>query len=201
MGNKKKNICTLFFVVANIVVYILLGLKGNPYDPVFMVEHGASYTPFIIENGEYYRLFTSMFLHFGVEHLINNMIVLAAIGFHLEPHLGKVKFVLIYILSGLGANVLSLLADLASVSFPVSAGASGAVFGIMGALVVVVLKNKGRIEGIDKSRMIFMVILSVYLGFTSPGTDNMAHIAGLIIGALLCAILYRNNGRKSVNEL
>ena len=192
MGIKNKNICTISLIVINIAVYIVISMMGDPYDPVFMIHHGAAFTPFILKNGEYYRMFTSMFLHFGVEHLINNMIVLGAIGMHLEPHLGKIKFLVIYMLSGLAGNALSLLTDILSVSYPASAGASGAVFGIMGALVIVVIKNKGRIQGIDKSRMIFMVILSLYLGFTSPGTDNIAHIGGLVAGFLLTAVLYRS---------
>ena len=192
MDVKNKNICTISLIVVNIAVYIVISMMGDPYDPVFMIHHGAAFTPFIIENGEYYRMFTSMFLHFGVEHLINNMIVLGAIGMHLEPHLGKVKFLVIYMLSGLAGNGLSLVTDILSNSYPASAGASGAVFGIMGALVIVVIKNKGRIQGIDRSRMIFMVILSLYLGFTSPGTDNIAHIGGLIAGFLLATVLYRS---------
>lgn len=192
MDIKNKNICTIGLVAANIVVYIVLAMMGDPYDPIFMIKHGAAFTPLIIEGGEYYRLITCMFLHFGVEHLINNMIVLGALGMHLEPHLGKIRFLIIYILSGIAGNVLSIISDTLSGSYPASAGASGAVFGIMGALVIVVIKNKGRIEGIDRNRMIFMVILSLYLGFTSPGTDNMAHIGGLIAGFLLTSVLYRS---------
>ena len=139
MDVKNKNICTISLIVVNIAVYIVISMMGDPYDPVFMIHHGAAFTPFIIENGEYYRMFTSMFLHFGVEHLINNMIVLGAIGMHLEPHLGKVKFLVIYMLSGLAGNGLSLVTDILSNSYPASAGASGAVFGIMGALVIVVI--------------------------------------------------------------
>lgn len=197
MDIRNKNICTIGLVAANIVVYIILAMTGDPYDPVFMVKHGAAFTPLIIEGGEYYRIFTSMFLHFGVEHLINNMIVLGAIGMHLEPHLGKIRFLLVYMLSGIAGNILSVMSDMISGFYPASAGASGAVFGIMGALVIVVIKNKGRIAGIDKTRMIFMVILSLYLGFTSAGTDNIAHIGGLIAGILLTAVLYR----KKRNEL
>ena len=189
---KNKNICTISLIVINIVVYVVLGMIGNPYDPVFMADHGAVFTPLVVYSKEYYRVFTSMFLHFGVEHLINNMIVLGALGMHLEPHIGKIRFIIIYMLSGLAGNILSIFADFYSASYPVSAGASGAVFGIMGSLAVVVIKNKGRIEGIDKKRMIFMIFLSLYLGFTSPGTDNLAHIGGLVAGALITAVLYRS---------
>lgn len=192
MNKENKNICTIGLVVINIAVFIILSLKGNVLDPVFMAYHGALFKPLVIEGGEYYRMFTSMFLHFGVEHLINNMIVLLALGMHLEPHIGKIRFVLIYFLSGLAGNAVSLMYEIITGEYAVSAGASGAVFGIMGALVIVVIKNKGRIQGIDKSRMIFMVILSLYLGFTSPGTDNIAHIGGLVAGFLLTAVLYRS---------
>ena len=196
MNSKKKNICTVALIVINIVAYSILSLMGNTLNAAFMAEHGAVFWPYITEGKEYYRLFTSMFMHFGIEHLMNNMIVLGAIGIHLEPHLGKIKFLLIYFISGLGAGLLSLFVNIITRSISVSAGASGAIFGLMGALLCVVFKNKGRIEGIDKSRMIFMVILSLYLGFTSPGTDNIAHIGGLISGFVLTLALYRGKAGR-----
>ena len=191
MNSKNKNICTISLIVINIAAFIILSFMGNTLDASFMADHGAVFWPYVTEGKEYYRLFTSMFMHFGVEHLINNMIVLGAIGIHLEPHLGKIKFLIIYFISGLGAGLLSLFVNMMTRSISVSAGASGAIFGLMGALLYVVVKNKGLVEGIDKSRMIFMVILSLYLGFTSPGTDNIAHIGGLMSGFVLALVLYR----------
>ena len=72
-----------------------------------MLQHGAMYVPYLIKNGEYYRLFTSMFLHFGYDHLFNNMVVLVAMGWNLELEIGKIKFLIVYFISGLAGNILS----------------------------------------------------------------------------------------------
>ena len=79
-----------------------------------MIECGAAYPPLILENGEIYRLFTCMFLHFGIEHLLNNMLVLFVLGSRLEQAIGKIKFLLIYLIGGVLGNVISLLIELRS---------------------------------------------------------------------------------------
>ena len=109
-----------------------------------MLDCGAAYTPMIIEGGEYYRLFTCMFLHFGIEHLLNNMLVLFVLGSRLERVIGKIwNPLIIYIVGGLLGNVISVLVELKSMDFAVSAGASGAVFAVMGAMIYIVIRNKG----------------------------------------------------------
>ena len=77
----------------------------------------------------------------------------------------------------------------------VSAGASGAIFGVAGALLYVILLNKGRLENIDARRIVVMIAMSLYLGFQSVGTDNLAHIAGVVIGFFLAIFLYWKPGR------
>lgn len=96
-----------------------------------MLQCGAAYTPAIMQ-GEYYRIFTSMFLHFGPQHLGNNMLVLFVLGGRLERTVGKLKYLLIYLLGGMGGNLLCLFLELDSADFAVSAGASGAVFAVDG---------------------------------------------------------------------
>lgn len=162
-----------------------------------MLKHGAMYVPLMIAQGEYYRLFTSMFLHFGFDHLLNNMVTLVLSGWNLEIEIGKIKFLLIYILSGLGGNILSAWWDIQTGEYAVSAGASGAIFGLIGALLYVAIRNRGRIGDISGKGIIFMIILSLYYGFTSTGVDNMAHIGGLLSGFLLSILLYWKRNRKS----
>src|SRR5699024_3481221 len=130
------NLC---MVLLNILVFVVLEFWGNTEDPGFMLGHGASFVPLIVERGEYYRLFTSMFLHFGIEHLFNNMLVLIFLGDMLEKLAGKWRYLLIYLLGGLGGNLLSLAMELRSGEFAVSAGASGAIFAVIGALVFLVV--------------------------------------------------------------
>ena len=144
----------------------------------FLLEHGALYKPKLLE-GEWYRMITYLFLHSGIEHLMNNMMVLYFLGNALEHYIGKVGYVFIYFSSGVIAAVGSVLYNTQS---PVCVGASGAIFGVIGAMLWIVLKHRGTFQGISKKRMMFFVFLSVYSGFTSQGVDNVAHITGLFAG-------------------
>ena len=143
-----------------------------------------------------------MFLHFGFEHLMNNMIMLGAIGMYLEPAIGKIRFLLIYFVSGIGGNILSFYMNLRQGRSVVSAGASGAVLGLMGALVFAVLWDRKNRIRLDKRRILFMVVLSLYFGFTSTGVDNAAHVGGLICGFVLCAalLLFVPTHKKTVDS-
>lgn len=189
--SNSKALCTIILAAVNIIVFFVLSFQGMTEDGAFMLEQGAMYVPSIIYGGEYYRLVTSMFMHFGFQHLLNNMIMLLAIGWNLEREIGKIKFTLIYFLSGLCGSILSAMADIYTQEFAVSAGASGAIFGITGALIYIALYNHGRVGNVYGRGLVFSVALSLYLGFTSGGVDNLAHIGGLLSGFLLAVILYR----------
>lgn len=189
MSDRRTAPCTILLVAANVIVFFGLTFQGMTEDAGFMLEHGAMYVPYILE-GEYYRLLSSMFMHFGFEHLMNNMVMLLVIGWTLEWEIGKVKFLLIYLLSGLAGNIMSFGWDMWTGDFAVSAGASGAIFGIVGALLYVAVRNRGRIGNVSGRGLVFMVILSLYYGFTSGGVDNFAHIGGLLSGFLLSVLLY-----------
>ncbi len=193
MKKRPEAVCTVALIVINVAVFLILSAMGDTEDAVFMLNHGGMYEPLIVQEHEYYRLFTSMFLHFGMSHLLNNMVLLGALGWNLELETGKIKFLIIYLVSGLGGNLLSLYYDQ---SLPlgeqaVSAGASGAIFGLMGALLYVVIANRGRLGRLSGRGMLFMIALSLYYGLTSTGVDNWAHIGGLVCGFILSVILYR----------
>lgn len=201
MTQKKKPIFTISLVTINVAVFLWLSMFGMTEDGSYMLQHGAMYLPFVIERGEYYRMFTCMFLHFGFSHLMNNMIMLFFLGNVLEEEIGWWKYGLIYILSGLGGNVLSAWNDVRTGVYAVSAGASGAIFGVIGALIFVVIKNHGRLGNLSGRGMLFMAACSLYHGFTSAGVDNMAHVGGLVTGFLIAAIFYRKrNGERGAFE-
>lgn len=191
MKKTPEAFCTVSMIVINVVVFLILSFQGNTEDAVFMMNHGSMYEPLVVQGHEYYRLFTSLFLHFGMSHLLNNMVLLGALGWNLEIETGKVKFLIIYIISGLGGNFLSLAQGLSQGEQAVSAGASGAIFGLMGALLYVVIANRGRMGRLSDKGILFMIALSLYYGFTSEGVDNWAHIGGLVCGFILSAVLYR----------
>lgn len=195
---QEKAPCTVLLILANIIVFFVLTAKGMTEDAEFMLGHGAMYVPYIINRGEYYRLFTSMFMHFGFDHLANNMVMLLVIGWNLEGEIGKIKFLIIYFLSGLSGNILSALWDMQTGDYAVSAGASGAIFGIVGAILYVAIRNRGRIGTITGRGILFMIILSLYYGFTSGGVDNFAHIGVWYpVSFLQCYC----TGRESVNTV
>ena len=191
---------TLLLVAVNIIVFMVLSYLGDTENGLFMAMHGASFTPFIVEEGEYYRLVTCMFLHFGIEHLFNNMLVLFFLGDTLEKMLGKVRFLSLYLLSGIAGNVLSVWIDLQRNDFAVSAGASGAIFGVIGALACAVIINKGKIPEYSGRRLLIMAALSVLQGVTATGVDAYAHLGGFAAGFLI-ALLFgrrlRSYGKKA----
>ena len=186
----KRAYVNIGLIFLNVLYFLYLEIAGSSEDILFMYEKGAMLAPAVLENGEYYRLFTAMFMHFGINHIINNMIVLFALGDNLERALGHIKYLIFYLFCGVGANWISMMAD-RSDSFVVSAGASGAVFGVVGGLFYAVLVNRGQLEDLSTRQLVVMIVLSLYLGFTESGVDNIAHICGLILGILAGILLYR----------
>ena len=186
----KRAYVNIGLIFLNVLYFLYLEIAGSSEDILFMYEKGAMLAPAVLENGEYYRLFTAMFMHFGINHIINNMIVLFALGDNLERALGHIKYLIFYLFCGVGANWISMMAD-RSDSYVVSAGASGAVFGVVGGLFYAVLVNRGQLEDLSTRQLVVMIVLSLYLGFTESGVDNIAHIGGLILGILAGILLYR----------
>lgn len=187
---KSRSTANLAMVMINVCVFVIMEFLGDTQSAQFMAEHGAFYLPWVVEYGEYYRLFTCMFLHFGIEHLFNNMLVLLFLGDTLEREVGKIRYLVIYIGGGLAGNVISAWHSYRTQDFAVSAGASGAVFAVIGALLFVVAIHKGRLEQITGRRLFLMAALTLFQGFTSIGVDNWAHIGGLISGLILGAALF-----------
>ena len=188
MKQEKKAVCTIAMIVINITIFLVLSFQGMTEDGIFMFHHGAMYVPSMLEDGEYYRLFTSMFLHFGFEHLMNNMFILGVIGWNLELEIGKWKYLAVYLLSGLMGNLLSAWMDIQTGEYAISAGASGAIFGVIGALFYVALRNRGRIGNISSRGLAFMVLCSLYLGFTSIIRLILVELSAEFCWQLYCII-------------
>lgn len=182
-------------IIINILVFEWVETTGSSENLAHMLECGAAFPP-LIAAGEYYRLVTCMFLHFGFEHLFNNMLLLFFIGDYLERAVGPLRYGVIYLLGGLGGSLLSFFYNLEIGREVVSAGASGAVFAVIGAMVYVVIVHKGKLEDISLQRLLLMAVLSIYFGIVSGGVDNVAHIGGFAAGFLLGMIVYRK-GRHS----
>jgi membrane associated rhomboid family serine protease len=134
-----------------------------------------------IAAGEYYRLFTAMFLHFGILHVALNMWALWILGRSLEAALGPLRFAVLYVLAGLGGNVLAYLLASPGVT---TAGASTAIFGLFAAIFIV-MRRLGR----DTSSIIPILVINLVFTFTVPGISWQGHIGGMIIGGVVAAIM------------
>ncbi len=173
-----------------ILVFITMGTGVSLDDPSTdsLLSWGANYGPYTL-SGEWWRLLTSTFLHIGFLHLLSNGVCLWVLGRKAEPLLGSRQFAAVYVLSGLGGNVLSLAVHPVSVS----AGASGSIFGIAGALIALhYMRNlplaAGSIRG-GLARVAPFVLYNLLHGFAHPGINNAAHIGGLVTGFVLGALL------------
>ncbi len=193
---KRLPYISIGIVAVNVLIFLLCAVFGDPEDAIFILEHGGMYPDFILAGGEWYRVFTSMFLHFGIEHLMNNMVMLFFAGKYLEEALGHIRYLLLYLLSGVGAGLFSLFMMVRESEAAVSAGASGAVFGVIGGLLWVALRNKGRLGNLTARGIAFMAALSLYYGFTSVGVDNWGHVGGLAGGIVLGILLYRKKSYR-----
>ena len=189
MEQIRKRPVTALLVLANVVVFLIVELTGGSENTAHMLEMGACYPPYVL-SGQWWRVASCMFLHFGMPHLANNMLVLIVLGMRLEPVMGSLRFLLTYLLGGVGGNLFSLFLSVRSGTPSVSAGASSATFALMGAVLLAALKNQGRLQDLGMRQILIMAGLSLYLGFASGGVDNAAHLGGLVAGFLVAAVLY-----------
>ena len=148
------------------------------------------------KQGELYRLVTSNFLHNGFDHLFNNMIVFVLIGSRLEPIFGRARYVALYMGAGLCGSIVSAVYYMNMGEIVASVGASGAIFGLIGAMLWILIKNRGYQKEFYGGGVALMIAGSLYHGFSTMGVDNAAHIGGCIGGFLLAILLYRQDRGK-----
>lgn len=189
--NKKVPLMTLILLAINVLVFFFVESQGSSYDSDFMIRMGAVYDPLILQDHEFYRLITHFFLHFGFDHLFNNMISLLILGYSLEQVMGRARFVSIYFLSGILAGITSIVYNIYVGQETVSCGASGAVYGLMGALLVMlIVGNRGRFST-EVPRYLLYIAISIYSGMQDTTIDNAAHIGGFVAGVIICLIMSR----------
>lgn len=191
----RKYIVTMIILVINILVYLCCTYAEKiVYNEVMLDEilykGGCMNAERVMSDGEYYRFLTSMFMHGGISHIVSNMIFLVALGEMLERAIGHARFALLYMLSGIGGGIFSVINAVLSQEFYTAVGASGAIFGLIGAMLVLVIINDGHYEGISIKRMVFAIVYMVYSGMQSEGIDNAAHFGGLVFGILIMAAMY-----------
>lgn len=163
----------LFFIVSAFLSGSIVSINGN-----VLYYMGANYRDAVL-SGEYYRLFTCMFLHAGIMHIGFNMYALYTTGPLVEKIYGRVKYALIYFVSGIAASIFSII-----FSDVMSIGASGAIFGIFGSLFVFGMQHKNVINKGFIANIASVIGINLVMGFSVQGIDNFAHIGGLIGGAV-----------------
>lgn len=192
----KRIIFTNIISLICILMYVIVGVYGNNFfnfDANVLAKFGAN-NILLVKNGEIYRLLTCAFLHVGLIHLVVNMYSLRVIGPSVEGLIGKGKFVFIYLISAISASLMSLVFVDSNI---VSVGASGAIFGLMGALLYFGYHYRLYLNDAIKTQIIPVILFNLIIGFMMPGIDNGAHIGGLIGGYLATmAIGIKNKSEK-----
>lgn len=189
--------CNLLLITVNVLVFLYTDFFAV-FSSSEVVDAGALGWYEVFRQGEWYRLITSMFLHSNLEHIFNNMLVLAFIGSSLELELGSRRYGILYLGSGILAGCTSMVYNMLRNDYVVSIGASGAIFGTVGAMLYLVLFRKGRRAQYNVKQIAWMAFLSLYGGFTSQGVDNAAHFGGFLAGSLLAGLLtlHQRGGKK-----
>lgn len=187
LKDRKYPIAVIIIVAVNLLLFIGPDLLGFPCSLEEMLMAGGMHG-FVGENGEYYRLFTAAFLHFSFSHVLNNMFVGAVLGYRLEDIVGPIRFIILYVVSAVGANVVSLLYYSRFDPSSLSAGASGAVFGIVGGLLGISLRKRDSVDITPKQIAIY-ALLSLYSGFATTGVNNVAHLSGMLFGFILGLVI------------
>ena len=179
----------------NLIIFVCLVLSGVNVisaTPSELLTFGAI-RRFEVMNGELWRLFTSMFLHGGLMHLGMNLFAIAIICYLVEASFGRIKTILAYVISGIGASVGSIF----WYENTVSVGASGAIFGMMGVMIAhLIVKKTSELNGLFVTILVLYGGINLALGFLG-GVDNAAHIGGLLTGTIIGFVLLMMNKEKS----
>lgn len=190
--SKKTPYITYILIFINILFYVLSIISNSFYNSMVL-------NPSKILNGEYYRLLSCIFMHGGIIHLLCNMYCLYVIGPQVESFFGKIKYIIIYLLSGIIGSLMSL-----SITNSISLGASGAIFGLLGSILYFGYHYRVYLSQAIKSQIIPIIVLNLFLGFILNGVDNAAHIGGLIGGVLvsmMVGVKYKSSTMEKVNGL
>ncbi len=182
LGNTRMTPVVTGVIAVNVAVYLWETRHFNS-----TVDRFGMW-PLGVHQGEWYRLITGAFLHANIEHILFNMVTLAIVGPPVEAEVGRVRFVAVYMLSALGGSVGSYLLSRPDV---LGIGASGAIFGVMGAYFVL-----ARMRRWETRTILALIAINLFIGFTSPNIDWRAHLGGIAVGAITCLGLMVVPGRR-----
>jgi membrane associated rhomboid family serine protease len=186
-GGASAGLVTKILIAANLAVYLVTAVQGNglnsPGGSLF--DKWFLYGPYV-HDGDWWRLITAAFLHANIIHIAFNMFALYVIGTPVEQYLGRVRYLGLYFVSGLAGSAGALVVT----PNALTVGASGAIFGILGAMLILEWQATGKLGGNAMS----MIVINLVLSFTIAGISIGGHIGGLI-GGILCTLAFANWGR------
>ena len=190
----KHAFLTYGIIVINIVVLLLMYRAGYPDDFWVPLRFGAIFPENIWVHGQWWRLGSAVFVHFGFAHLAANIMGLLIFGSRVERYFGRMVFLMVYVAAGLMGSLFSLF-----LSQAYAAGASGAVYGLVGALFIYTRITKRSIDMINWTTMFMFVVIGMVMGFAQTGIDNFAHLGGFI-GGLAVGFIYTQYKPRNLNQ-
>ena len=199
--SQNPRLLTNLFIGINVAVYVVLAILSQNFiqiDPNVLVQFGAQYNPLILQGGplEYWRIFTAMFLHFSITHIGLNMLSLFFIGPAVEVFYGKWRYLLIYLVSGIVGGIVTLVVQ----PNALAAGASGAIFGVFGALGIFYIVNRQALGAYGRGAItnwLFWIGINLVYGFAVPGIGIWDHIGGLLSGMVIAFLLMPRLRRRT----
>lgn len=196
--NLRPVIVTIILVALCVLVFLLETFMGGSENNATLLNLGAMNNYLVIVKKQWWRLFTAQFLHIGILHLVSNIVMIYYMGMMTERMLGHFTFLLVYLLSGVGGNLLSLAFGKDN---SIGAGASTALFGLFGAVIALGLRHRDNpaIAYVARQALI-LAILNLGIDLFLPGIDTLGHLGGLISGFLLAFIFNDQLGNKISNK-
>lgn len=190
---------SIILVITNAVIFLICTFSGEMLYNIGDISPNSFFG-----QGQYYRAVSAMFLHADINHIVNNMLLLAGLGAMMEKEIGHLGFLALYLLSGMGGQAASLGYKIFAGEWYVSSiGASGAVFGLVGVLLAMALCRIKPMPSVTWQRILLVVVYSLYSGIRATNIDNAAHIGGFVSGFLLGLLmcLFQSRRRKKNNNI
>lgn len=175
------------FLAIIIIYFIIVTLGGGTTDIDTLIKFGALYPPLVSEFNEYYRLVTSIFMHIGITHLFFNGYALYVFGTQIERLIGHKKYLAFFLLTGIAGNTATYFFNFISVS----AGASGSLFGVLGAFLYLIIHHKDMVTKEGKKNILTLLGINLLITIAIPNISVTAHFGGFIMGYLASFIFIK----------
>ena len=183
----KRSPVTAILLAIMGVYFVVISLNGGTTNTEALVNFGAFFPPYILQNNEYYRFITSIFIHIGLAHIFFNGYALYIFGTQIERVMGKIRYIMFFLITGIGGNIVTYIFSYETIS----AGASGSLFGILGAFLYLIRNHADMITPEGRKSILSILALNLGLTILVPNISITAHFGGLIIGYLISYIFIK----------